>query len=94
MEEAGEQQSSRMENVSAGRKQTPTGSGRRTRKGKKRGPSRQSLTLGRAKNQEKSLKRKMKRKINIGRRKAGCPSKRKKKGDNVENEAPISVIFC
>ena len=45
------------------------------------------------KKQESSLKRKIKRNMNIGRGKAGCPSKRKGKGSNVENEAPISVMF-
>ena len=43
--------------------------------------------MGGVKKQEK-----MKR-INIGRWKAGCPSKRKGMGSNVENEAPISVMF-
>ena len=66
MEDAGEKHSPRMENVPAGKKQTPAGNGNRAMKGKRRGPERQRLTLGGVKKQEKSLKRKMKRKINIG----------------------------
>ena len=35
----------------------------------------------------------MKQQMNKGRGKAGCPPKRKNNGDNVQNEAPISVMF-
>ena len=60
---------------------------------KKRGPGRKSLTLGGIKKQENSMRRKLKRKVNIGMGKAGFPASRKKRGDNVDNEAPISVLF-
>ena len=60
---------------------------------KKRGTDRRPLTLWGQKKQENSLRRKLKRKINIGRGKAGFPAVRKEKGSNVENEAPISVMF-
>ena len=63
------------------------------RKSKKRGAEMQTQTLGGKKKQEKSIQRKKKRKVNIGRGKAGCPSKRKEVGSNVENEAHISVMF-
>ena len=93
MDVGGQQSSSRMENVPAGWKPTPLRSRQGAREKKKRGPDRQGLPLGCKKKQEKSLKRKMKKKMNIGRGKAVCPPKRKGKGSNVENEAPISVMF-
>ena len=74
-----------------GRGGVKTTSGQRP--GKKRGPGRKQLTLGGKKRMEKSYKRKMKRKVNSGRGKAGIPAKPKRKGDNVNNEQPISVLF-
>ena len=63
------------------------------RKNKKRGEGRRTITLGGQKKQEMSLKRKLKRKINLGRGKVGFPPARKSKKDKVMNEAPISVLF-
>ena len=51
------------------------------------------MTLGGKKRHEKSYKRKLKRKVNIGRGKSGLPAKRKEKGINVQNKKPISVLF-
>ena len=83
-----------MENTPEGRKPaTPPRVRKGVMKGKKRGAERQTQTLGGKKKQEKSLKRKIKRKVNIGRGKAGCPSKTMEVGSNVENETPISVMF-
>ena len=65
----------------------------RKNKSKKRGPERRNLTLGGQKRQEMSLRRKIKRKINIGRGRVGHPASRKNKKDSLNNEAPISVLF-
>ena len=92
MDGGGQQSSIGMENVPAGWKPTPARSRQGARESKKRGPDRQELTIVCKKKQEKSLKRKMKRKMKIGRGKAVCPPKRYGKGSNVENEAPISVM--
>ena len=51
------------------------------------------MTLGGKKRQEKSHMRKMKRKVNIGRGKSEISAKKKEKGMNVQNEAPISVLI-
>merc|ERR1711940_126175 len=51
------------------------------------------MTLGGKKRQEQSYQRKLKRKINVGKKKSGMPMKEKKKGDNIQNEQPISVMF-
>ena len=61
-------------------------------KGKKRGGNREVLTLGGAKRQETNLKRKMKRKVNKLKGKAGFPAQRKK-ADRALMESPISVLF-
>ena len=61
-------------------------------KGKKRGANREVLTLGGAKRQETNLKRKMKRKVNKLKGKAGFPAQRKK-ADRTLMERPISVLF-
>ena len=47
------------------------------RKEKKRGPNRQTLTLGGEKKMEKSLKRRTKRKMNRDLGKAGIPARKK-----------------
>ena len=61
-------------------------------KGKKRGGNREVLTLGGAKKQETNLKRKMKRRVNKLRGKAGFPAQRKK-ADTTLKDSPISVMF-
>ena len=61
------------------------------RKGKKRGPNRQTVTLGGIKRQEKSQRRRTKRKMNKDLGKAGFAASRKSRADMVMMEPPVSV---
>ena len=63
------------------------------RKGKKRGPDRQSVTLGGIKRQKKSQKRRTKRQMNKDMGKAGIPASRKSRADKMMMEPPVSVLF-
>ena len=98
-ESASEQNASRMMETEDPRGQEREASrkaGRSTkvaRKGKLRGPNRQTQTLGGIKKQEIALKRRAKRKVNRERGKAGIPAKKKSKEDKVMLEPPVSVMF-
>ena len=63
------------------------------RKGKKRGPNRQTVTLGGVKRQEKSESRRTKRQINRDLGKARFPANRKSRADKLMMEPPVSVLF-
>ena len=62
-------------------------------KGKKRGMNREIVTLGGRKKQEVAWKRKMKRKMNQLKGKAGFPASGKEKMITPLNDSPISVLF-
>ena len=63
------------------------------RKGKKRGPNRQSLTLGGEKRMQKATKRKMSRMVNRDKGRAGIRAVKKTKAERVMMEPPVSVLF-
>ena len=87
------------QSASANRMESSEGEGKQSGRGmvknrkKKRGPDRQTLTLGGKKKMEKNLKRKMKQKMNRSRGNAGFPAVRKTATDKRMNDPPISVIF-
>ena len=59
------------------------------RNGKKRGPNRQTVTLGGEKKMEKSLKRRTKRKMNRDLGKAGIPAKKRSRMERVMQEPGV-----
>ena len=66
---------------------------RRGVKGKKRGINREIITLGGKKKKEKAVRRKMKRKMNQMKGKAGFPAIKKKDTAVPLMDSPISVLF-
>ena len=70
-----------------------SGSPRKGIKGKKRGLNRELITLRGKKKQETSIRRKLKRKMNQQRGKAGIPAIRKDRVITPLQESPISVLF-
>ena len=63
------------------------------RKGKRRGPDRQSVTLGGIRKQEKSQRRRTLRPMNKELGKSGIPACKKSKADKMMMEPPVSVLF-
>ena len=91
------QQTPQKRELQEGWKNLPEGWNRRVtkvaRKGKKRGPNRQTVTLEGVKKMDKSLKRRTKRKMNRDLGKAGIPARKKSRMEKVMQEPPISVMF-
>ena len=63
------------------------------RKGKKRGPNRQTLTLGGEKRMEKATKRKISRMVNKERGRAGIKATKKTRAQQVMMEPPVSCLW-
>ena len=70
-----------------------SGSPRKGIKRRRRGLKREIITLGGQKKQETSIRRKLKRKMNQQRGKAGIPATRKNRVTTLLQDSPISVLF-